>query len=159
MKLLRTLALIALLPLVSSAALARPPMETNQLVDDTGTPIGTASNPLVTSGGTTTTSGALQPPTAASSKITKTSTALSANASTTIALANPNRIAFSVQCGSGGVSVDETGAALTGASVGNGTLFVPANPGAYFTPPIATLTAITAYTATAQTCVVTEYLR
>jgi hypothetical protein len=91
--------------------------------------------------------------------VTKTSTALAANTSTTIAAANPSRISFGIQCATGGVSVDETGAALTGAAVGNGTLFIPSGTGPYFTPPIATLTALTAYTATAQTCVVTEYLR
>lgn len=108
---------------------------------------------------TTTTTGALEPPTAAASKITATSTALTANTSTTIAAANANRIALGVQCGSGGVSVSEAGAALTAAGVGNGTLFIPSGTGPYFTPPVATRTAITAYTATAQTCVVTEYLR
>lgn len=107
----------------------------------------------------TTTTGALEPPTAAGGKITRTSTALTANTSTSIAAANANRVALGIQCGSGGVSVDETGGALTAAGVGNGTLFIPANPSAYFTPPVATLTAVTAYTATAQTCVVTEYLR
>lgn len=50
MKILHVLALVAL-SLVSSVAHARPPMETNQLVDDNGTPIGTAANPLFTSGG------------------------------------------------------------------------------------------------------------
>jgi hypothetical protein len=44
----RALALCAIL--VSTAALARPPMETNQIVDDTGTPVGTATNPLAISG-------------------------------------------------------------------------------------------------------------
>lgn len=106
-----------------------------------------------------TTTGALEPPTAAAGKIARTSTALAANTSTTIAAANANRIALGLQCGAGGVSIDETGAALTGASVGNGTLFIPSGTGPYFTPPVATRTAITAYTATAQTCVVTEYLR
>lgn len=129
----------------------------------------TSANPLpvsVVSGGggsgtpeTRTTSGAIQPPTAAAGKITRTSTALTANTSTTIAAANANRIALGIQCGSGGVSVDEAGGALTAAGVGNGTLFIPTGAGPYFTPPIATLTAITAYTASAQTCVVTEYLR
>lgn len=106
-----------------------------------------------------TTTGALEPPTAAAGKITRTSTSLTANTSTTVAAANANRIALGIQCGAGGVSIDETGAALTGASVGNGTLFIPSGTGPYFTPPVATRTAITAYTATAQTCVVTEYLR
>lgn len=108
---------------------------------------------------TTTTTGALEPPTAAAGKIARTSTALTANTSTTVAAANANRIALGVQCGAGGVSIDETGAALTGAAVGNGTLFIPSGTGPYFTPPVATRTAITAYTTTAQTCVVTEYLR
>lgn len=98
-------------------------------------------------------------PTAAAGKITKTSTAITANTSTTIAAANANRVAVAIQCGAGAVAVDETGAALAGAGVGDGTLFIPTGTGAYFTPPIATLTAITARSATAQTCVVTEYLR
>ncbi|GJE29801.1 hypothetical protein [Methylobacterium organophilum] len=50
-KLLRA-ALAGLVLLSAGSALARPPMETNQLVDDTGTPIGTAANPLYVSGGT-----------------------------------------------------------------------------------------------------------
>ncbi|UMY16658.1 hypothetical protein MMB17_18525 [Methylobacterium organophilum] len=107
----------------------------------------------------TTTTGVLEPPTAASGKVTVTSTSLSANTSTTIAAANASRIALGVQCASGGVSLSETGAALTGAAVGQGSLFIPSGSGPYFTPPVATLTAVTAYTATAQTCVVTEYLR
>lgn len=107
----------------------------------------------------TTTTGALEPVTAAAGKITRTSTALTASTSTTIAAANANRVAIGIQCGSGGVSVDETGGALTAAGVGNGTLFIPTGTGPYFTPPVATRTALTAYTATAQTCVVTEYNR
>lgn len=104
--------------------------------------------------------GALEPPTAAdSSKIITTSTALTANTSTTIAAQRSTRIALGIQCGSGGVSISETGAALTSAAVGSGSLFIPASTAPYFTPPIASRTAITAYTATAQTCVVTEYLR
>lgn len=101
----------------------------------------------------------LSMPTAPAGKIVKTSTAITANISTTIAAANANRVALAIQCGSGGVAVDETGAALAGAAVGDGTLFIPTGTGAYFAPPLATLTAITARTATAQTCVVTEYLR
>ena len=47
------LVLIAALSSVAiTSALARPPMETNQLVDDTGAPIGTASNPVAVTGGT-----------------------------------------------------------------------------------------------------------
>lgn len=99
-------------------------------------------------------------PTSSAGAITVTSTTLNANTSTQIAAANSNRIAFGVQCATGGVSVSETGAALAGASVGNGSIFIPTGSSApYFTPPVATLTAITAYTATAQTCVVTEYQR
>lgn len=120
---------------------------------------GTTNGVVVNNQATQTTTGAIAPPTAAAGKITKTSTALTANTSTTVVAANTNRIALAIQCASGGVSVDETGAALTAAGVGNGTLFIPTNTGPYFTPPVATLTAITAYTATAQTCVVTEYLR
>lgn len=115
---------------------------------------GTTWRPLLS-----TTTGALEPPTAASGKITRTSTALTASTSTAIAAANANRISFGIQCATGGVSVDETGGTLTAAAVGNGTLFIPAGTAPYFTPPIATRTAVTAYTATAQTCVVTEYLR
>jgi len=48
MKLLRTLALVAFLPvaLLPTATLARPPMETNQLVDSAGNPLGTPDNPF-----------------------------------------------------------------------------------------------------------------
>ena len=48
MKLLRLMALAAFLP---SAALAAAPMETSQLVDGSGVPIGTFANPLFVSGG------------------------------------------------------------------------------------------------------------
>ncbi|GJE37833.1 hypothetical protein [Methylobacterium persicinum] len=100
---------------------------------------------------------AVATPTSSPGAITVTSTTLSANVSTQIAAANPNRIALGIQCASGGVSISETGATLAGASVGNGSLFIPSGTAPYFTPPVATLTALTAYTAAAQTCVVTEY--
>jgi hypothetical protein len=108
---------------------------------------------------TTTTSGALQPPTAAAGKTVATAVSVSATTSTQLVAANANRIAYQIQCASGGVSVDETGAALTGASVANGTVFIPAGTTTPYIPPIASLTAITAYTATAQSCRVTETLR
>lgn len=48
MKLLRLMALVAFLPV---AALAAAPMETSQLVDGSGVPLGTFANPLFVSGG------------------------------------------------------------------------------------------------------------
>ncbi|GEL44331.1 hypothetical protein MEX01_49220 [Methylorubrum extorquens] len=110
-------------------------------------------------GNSTTASGALEPPTAAACKDTKTSTALTANTSTTIAPANADQIAVRIQCGSGGVSVDETGAALAVAPVGQVKLFIPTAAGPFFNPPAATRPVITGYTAVAETCAVTGYLR
>lgn len=156
-----TASIIALLKGNYAGLVAPTPAGTNIIgkvgIDQT-TP-GTTNGVQINNQATQTTTGAIEPPTAAAGKITKTSTALTANTSTTIAAANTSRIALAIQCGSGGVSVDETGAALTAAGVGNGTLFIPTGTGPYFTPPIATRTALTAYTATAQTCVVTEYNR
>lgn len=159
----RILAALALASGLSSPALAQ---QARVVTDCAGVtlPARDSTNLMVDQNGKlcmsgTTTAGSLQPPTAAAGKITKTSTAISATTSTTIAAANANRIALGIQCASGGVSIDETGAALAAAGVGNGTLFISTGSGPYFTPPIATLTAITAYTGTAQTCVVTEYLR
>jgi hypothetical protein len=117
---------------------------------------GTTWRPLLS-----TTTGALEPPTAASGKMTVTSTDLTANTSTTIAAANTNRISLGIQCASGAVNVSETGATLAAATFGaaGASIFIPSGTAPYFTPPIATRTAVTAYTATAQKCVVTEYLR
>ncbi len=149
--------------LLASGAHARPPMETNQLVDDTGNPIGTAANPLYTrppSGGATS-SGALAPPTAAAGKIVDTSVALSANTSTRLVAArgtSGDRIAIEIQCdGLAAVGVDMKGGTLTSATAAP--RVIPSGSYPLYTPPIATQTAITAYTGTAQTCRVTEYLR
>ena len=106
----------------------------------------------------TTTSGALAPPTAASGKITQTNVSVPSNASTQLVAANANRIGLEIQCdGTGTVGIDQTGGTLT--SVAASPLVIPAGSYPLYTPPIATLTAITAYTASAQTCRVTEYLR
>jgi hypothetical protein len=103
---------------------------------------------------------AVATPTSTANGITVTAVTLNANTSTQLAPANPNRIALGIQCGTGGVSISETGQTLAGASVGNGSLFLPSGTaGPYFSPPVATTTAITAYTATSQTCVTTEYQR
>lgn len=107
----------------------------------------------------TTTANSLAPPTSAGGKKVRASVALAANTSTTLLVANANRYSYAVQCATGGVVLDETGGALTGATVGNGTTFLPANPGVRFSPEVASLTAVTAYTATAQTCVATEDVR
>jgi hypothetical protein len=97
-------------------------------------------------------------PTSTAGGITVNTTQLSANTSTQIAPADPNRIALEIQCDTGGVSVSLQGLGLAGASVGNGTKFIPSGSAApLYTPPVATKTAITAYTATAQTCTVTGY--
>lgn len=103
---------------------------------------------------------AVATPTSTASGITVTSVTLNANTSTQLAPANPNRIALGIQCGTGGVSISETGQPLAGASVGNGSAFLPSGSAApYFSPPVATTSAVTAYTATSQTCVTTEYQR
>lgn len=47
MRLPRFLLVAALAALVPVGALARPPMETNQLVDDNGAPLGVSANPLI----------------------------------------------------------------------------------------------------------------
>ena len=99
-------------------------------------------------------------PTSTASGITVTSVTLNANTSTQLAPPNVNRIALGIQCATGGVSISETGQALAGASVGNGSIFLPSGTTApYFSPPVATTSAITGYTATSQTCVTTEYQR
>lgn len=125
---------------------------------------GTTWRPLLS-----TTTGALEPPTAAAGKTLVTSTSVAASTSTTIAAANANRISVGIQCGNvagtaaAATAISETGATLTAATFGaaGASIFMPASTSGpvYFTPPIATRTAVTAYTATAQTCVVTEYLR
>ncbi|MEN3234726.1 hypothetical protein PUR29_14085 [Methylobacterium ajmalii] len=48
---MRRIILAGLIALLPAVALARAPMETNQLVDGAGNPIGTPDNPLVTTGG------------------------------------------------------------------------------------------------------------
>lgn len=111
--------------------------------------------------GAVTTTGALQPPTAASGKIVDTSVALSANTSTQLVAARAtagDRIAAEIQCdGTGVVGIDMKGGTLTSATAAP--RVIPSGSYPLYTPPIATQTAITAYTGTAQTCRVTEYLR
>jgi hypothetical protein len=130
------------------------------VVPEVGDAAVSASNPLpvtMSSGGTTT-SGALQPPTAAAGKIVATSVALTSNTSTQLVAANVERIGVEIQCdGTGVVGVSRTGATLTSATAAP--LVIPSGSYPLYTMPIATLTAITAYTGTAQTCRVTEYLR
>lgn len=112
-------------------------------------------------GGTTTSSGAIQPPTAAAGKITQTIVTLSANASTQLVAARAtsgDRIAVEVQCdGTAAVGIDRTGGTLTSATAAP--LVIPSGSYPLYTMPIATQTAITAYTGTGQSCRVTEYLR
>jgi hypothetical protein len=120
-----------------------------------------ATNPLpvaLSGTGSSTTSGALQPPTAAAGKITQTRVAVAATTSTQLVAANTARIAVEIQCdGTAPVGIDRTGAALTDPLAAP--LVIPSGSYPLYTMPIATLTAITAYTATAQSCRVTEYLR
>ncbi len=108
-----------------------------------------------------TTSGALQPPTAASGKIVDTSVALTANTATTLVAARGapgDRLAVEIQCdGTAAVGIDMKGGTLTG--VASAPRVIPSGSYPLYTPPIATQTAISAYTGTAQTCRVTEYLR
>ncbi|SFV06033.1 hypothetical protein SAMN02799631_04340 [Methylobacterium sp. 174MFSha1.1] len=136
-----------------------------------GMPVGTGLQPTAVydatgklvdpSPGTKTTSGALQPPTAASGKIVDTSVALTANTSTTLVAARGtpgDRIAAEIQCdGTAVVGIDMKGGTLTSATAAP--RVIPSGSYPLYTPPIATQTAITAYTGTAQTCRVTEYLR
>ena len=106
----------------------------------------------------TTTTGVLEPPTADTGKIVATSVSLTANTSTQLVASNSARIAVEIQCdGAAVVGISRTGATLTSATAAP--LVIPAGSYPLYTMPIATLTAITAYTATAQTCRVTEYLR
>ena len=129
------------------------PVNGRQPVDGSG-----VTQPVSLPAGAQTTSGALQPPTAGSGKITQTSTALSVNTSTQLVAANANRIAVEIQCdGTAVVGIDRTGGTLTSATAAG--LVVPTGSYPLYTMPIATQTAITAYTGTAQTCRTTEYLR
>ena len=134
----------------------------DQWLDNTVTGAGNTAV-VAFGGGAGTTSGALAPATAATGKITVTSTSITASTNTQIAAANTSRIAYGINCaGTGAVNISETGATLTSATFGatGATVQIPASSTPpYFIPAIATLTAITAYTATAQTCVVTEYNR
>ncbi|SFG65055.1 hypothetical protein [Methylobacterium gossipiicola] len=111
--------------------------------------------------GATTTTGALQPPTAASGKIVDTSVTLTSNTSTVLvaARATPgDRLAVEIQCdGTAVVGIDMKGGTLTSATAAP--RVIPSGSYPLYTPPVATQTAITAYTGTAQTCRVTEYLR
>lgn len=128
---------------------------------NTSTAVATFPAAVASGGGTsptTTTTGALQPPTAAPGKIAQTSVAVAAATSTQLVAANTARIAVELQCdGTAPVGVDRTGGTLTSATAAP--LVLPATAYQLYIMPIATLTAITAYTATAQTCRVTEYLR
>ena len=95
---------------------------------------------------------------AAAGKIVETSVSLSANTSTQLVPVNLFRTLVEIQCdGAAVVGISRTGATLTSATAAP--LVIPAGSYQLYTMPIATLTAITAYTATAQTCRVTEYLR
>lgn len=127
--------------------------------------VAVSSIPSIATGGgsggsspTTTTSGALQPPTAAAGKITQTNVSVTANTSTQLVAANANRIAVEIQCdGTAPVGIDRTGGTLTSPTAAP--LVIPSGSYPLYPMPIATLTAITAYTATAQVCRVAEYLR
>lgn len=128
-----------------------------------GIPNGVPQNVQLPAGATTTT-GALQPPTAASGKIVATSVALTANTSTTLVAARGtpgDRISYTLQCdGTAAVGISETGGTITAATLAGGTtLVIPSGSAPLYIPPVATQTAITAYTGTAQSCRVTEYLR
>lgn len=110
------------------------------------------------SGAKQNTDGSLAPPTAAAGKINTNTVALSANTSTQLIGTNDQRIALEIQCdGTAVVGVSRTGATLTSATTAP--LVIPAGSYPLYTMPVATLTAVTAYTGTAQTCRTTEYLR
>ncbi|MGE7415454.1 hypothetical protein [Methylobacterium tarhaniae] len=115
-----------------------------------------ADNPMPVTVG-----GAVQPPTAAAGKIIDTSVVLTANTSTTLVAARAtsgDRLAIEIQCdGAGAVGIDMKGGALTSATAAP--RVIPSGSFPLYTPPIASQTAITAYTGTPQTCRVTEYLR
>lgn len=151
---------IAMLKGIYNSLLAPTPAGTNIIgkvgIDQT-TP-GTTNGVQVTNQSTQTTTGALQPPTATAGKITQTSVSLTANTSTSLVAANTARIAVEIQCdGTAPVGVDRTGGALTSATAAP--LVIPSGAYPLYPMPIATLTAITAYTGTAQVCRVTEYNR
>lgn len=86
--------------------------------------------------------------------------AVSATTSTTIAAANLNRVGLAIQCSMDAVKVSEVGAVLTSGALDSsqggvilataGNLYIPQGP---------SLTAITAYSANAGRCLVTEYVR
>jgi hypothetical protein len=104
-----------------------------------------------------TTTGVLEPPTAAAGKIVETPVTLVASTSTQLVAANANRIAMEIQCdGAAPVAIGRTGATLTGLATG---LVIPSGSYPLYTPPVPSLTAITAWTATGQTCRTTEYIR
>ena len=102
--------------------------------------------------------GALVPPQAPSAAITQTVTAVAATTSTTIAAASATAIAVEIQCdGTAPVAIDRKGGTLT--SLAAAPLVLPQTAYQLYVMPIATTSAITAYTATAQTCRVTQYAR
>jgi hypothetical protein len=144
-----------LLALFAAASLAASPV----LADGFGPPTTSYGSDGATNRQIRTTlNGALEPPVAASGKLTETSVAVAANTSTTLIAANTSRIAMEIQCdGTAAVGLSRTGAALT--SVAAAPLIIPSGAYPLYTMPMATATAVTAYTGTAQTCRVTEYLR
>jgi hypothetical protein len=100
----------------------------------------------------------LQVPTVAAGKLVETSVAVSANTSTQLVAANASRIGLEIQCdATAPVGLGRTGATLT--SVAASGFVIPSGSYQAYQMPFATLTAVTAYTATAQTCRVSEYTR
>lgn len=105
-----------------------------------------------------TSTGALEPPTAPAGKLVDTLVNVPANASTQLVPANAARIGLEIQCdGTGIVGLDLKGGPL--ASVAGAPRRLPAVPLSLYTAPYAPLTAVTAYTGTAQACWVAEWLR
>lgn len=108
---------------------------------------------------TVTTSGALQPPTAASGKLTLTDVSITATTNTQIAAANANRIGLEVQCSAGPTKLSTVGGTLTSATPGTGPagIILPTASTLYI-PAMASLTAVTVF-GPSGVCTVAEYVR
>lgn len=103
-------------------------------------------------------SGAGVPVASSAAQITTTKTTLVAATNTTIAAANPNRIALWIQTdGAAAARVGLKGETLSGTR--GGETQIPAVADALLTPPIASTTAVTAYSTGTPTLYVTEWLK
>lgn len=96
------------------------------------------------------------PPSISAAQVLTTRTTLVAATNTTIAVANPNRIAIQIQTdGTAATRIGQEGEALTGTR--GGEISIPATADAIYTPPLASTTAITAYSTGTTTLYVTEW--